>query len=103
MPLQPGKSKQVMDQNFHEFRHGQTFQKTAAKFGQENIPVGLDDAFKAFIAQAVETAGQPKAAKAPQFTPEAEKPRGSWVLEIPGPNVIAHPPCQLARVPPGCP
>lgn len=39
-----------------------------AKFGQENIPVGLTDDFRAFIASAVEGAGKPRPR---QFTPEA--------------------------------
>ncbi len=34
MPLLKGKSKKVMAENFHEFRHGKTFAKTAAKFGK---------------------------------------------------------------------
>jgi hypothetical protein len=35
MPLKPGKSKRVMDQNFHEFRHGKTFARTKRKFGAD--------------------------------------------------------------------
>lgn len=34
MPLKPGSSRAVKDQNFHEFRHGKTFAKTEAKFGK---------------------------------------------------------------------
>lgn len=34
MPLKKGKSKQVMEENFHEFRHGKTFARTARKFGK---------------------------------------------------------------------
>ena len=34
MPLKPGKSKAVKQQNFHEFRHGKTFAKTQAKSGK---------------------------------------------------------------------
>lgn len=42
-----------------------------ARFGQENIPVGPTDEFKAFIASAVEEAGKPRVTKVPQFTSEA--------------------------------
>lgn len=35
MPLLKGKSKATKKKNFHEFRHGKTFKKTAAKFGKQ--------------------------------------------------------------------
>jgi hypothetical protein len=35
MSLQPGSSKAVKDQNFHEFRHGKTFARTRRKFGKK--------------------------------------------------------------------
>jgi hypothetical protein len=35
MPLQKGKSKKVIDKNFHDFRHGQTFAKTEKKSGKK--------------------------------------------------------------------
>ena len=34
MPLIKGKSKATKKKNFHEFRHGKTFRKTAAKYGK---------------------------------------------------------------------
>jgi hypothetical protein len=34
MPLKSGKSKKVVSENFHEFRHGKTFAHTAKKFGK---------------------------------------------------------------------
>lgn len=34
MPLKSGSSKATQDGNFHEFRHGKTFAKTAARFGK---------------------------------------------------------------------
>jgi hypothetical protein len=34
MPLKSGSSKATMDENFHEFRHGKTFAKTASKYGK---------------------------------------------------------------------
>ena len=34
MPLKSGSSKATQDGNFHEFRHGKTFAKTAARFGR---------------------------------------------------------------------
>ena len=33
MPLTPGKSRAVVSQNIREFSKGQTYQKTASKFG----------------------------------------------------------------------
>ncbi len=33
MPLLKGTSKKVVDENFHEFRHGKTFAHTEKKFG----------------------------------------------------------------------
>ena len=35
MPMQKGTSKRVTEDNFHEFRHGKTFKKTAARYGKE--------------------------------------------------------------------
>ncbi len=35
MPLKPGKSKKVVEENFDEFRHGPTFQKTMRKYGKK--------------------------------------------------------------------
>jgi hypothetical protein len=35
MPLLRGKSKATKRKNFHEFRHGKTFKRTAAKFGKK--------------------------------------------------------------------
>ena len=35
MPLQQGSSEKVKANNFDEFRHGPTFAKTQAKFGQK--------------------------------------------------------------------
>ena len=35
MPMKRGTSKRVTEENFHEFRHGKTFKKTAAKFGKK--------------------------------------------------------------------
>ena len=35
MPMTPGSSDKVKQANFHEFRHGETFKKTAAKFGKD--------------------------------------------------------------------
>lgn len=35
MPLLKGKSKAAKRRNFHEFRHGRTFQRTARKFGKK--------------------------------------------------------------------
>ena len=43
MPLQPGKSKAVQEQNFHEFRHGKTFKRTAAKFGKANAVKQMEE------------------------------------------------------------
>ena len=34
MPLLPGKSRSVQEQNFHELRHGKTFAHTQKKFGK---------------------------------------------------------------------
>lgn len=35
MPLKKGRSKKVMDENFHELRHGPTYAHTRRKFGKE--------------------------------------------------------------------
>ena len=35
MPLIPGSSKKVQAQNFDEFRHGPTFQKTDNRYGKQ--------------------------------------------------------------------
>lgn len=35
MPLIPGRSKATKRKNFHEFRHGNTFKRTARKFGKK--------------------------------------------------------------------
>lgn len=35
MPLRKGKSKKTREANFHELRHGKTFQRTAKKFGKK--------------------------------------------------------------------
>lgn len=35
MPMKKGTSKRVTEENFHEFRHGKTFKRTAAKHGTE--------------------------------------------------------------------
>ena len=35
MPMRKGTSKKVTQENFHEFRNGKTFRKTAAKHGSE--------------------------------------------------------------------
>ncbi len=35
MPMLRGTSKKTTEENFHEFRHGKTFNKTAKKFGPE--------------------------------------------------------------------
>ena len=42
MPLQEGNSKKVVDQNFHEFRHGKTFAKTEKKFGKAKADAQLE-------------------------------------------------------------
>ena len=34
MPLKKGRSKKVVDRNFHELRHGKQYAKTARKFGK---------------------------------------------------------------------
>lgn len=33
MPLKPGTSKETVEENFHDFRHGRTFKHTSRKFG----------------------------------------------------------------------
>ena len=33
--MKKGTSKQTTEENFHEFRHGKTFKRTAGKFGKE--------------------------------------------------------------------
>lgn len=35
MPLVKSNSREATEKNFHEFRHGRTFHKTAAKFGKK--------------------------------------------------------------------
>jgi hypothetical protein len=35
MPMKRGTSKKTTEENFHEFRHGKTFRRTAAKHGTE--------------------------------------------------------------------
>ena len=35
MPLQPGNSKAVKAQNFHDFHHGKTYAHTKRKFGKK--------------------------------------------------------------------
>ena len=35
MPMKRGTSKRTTEGNFHEFRHGKTFRRTAAKHGTE--------------------------------------------------------------------
>lgn len=36
MPLEKGKSKKVLAENFHELRHGKTYAHTASKFGKKD-------------------------------------------------------------------
>jgi hypothetical protein len=33
--MKKGTSKRTTEENFHEFRHGKTFKRTAGKFGKE--------------------------------------------------------------------
>ena len=35
MPFEKSASKPATDRNFHDFRHGKTFKRTAAKFGRK--------------------------------------------------------------------
>jgi hypothetical protein len=35
MPLLKGRSRKIQKKNFHEFRHGKTFKRTAKKFGKK--------------------------------------------------------------------
>ena len=35
MPLKKGKSKKVMNKNFHELKHGKQYAKTARKYGKK--------------------------------------------------------------------
>lgn len=35
MPLTKGSSKAAMKSNFHDFRHGKTYARTARKFGKK--------------------------------------------------------------------
>jgi len=35
MPMKKGTSRKTTNENFHEFRHGKTFKRTAAKFGKK--------------------------------------------------------------------
>ena len=44
MPFIKSSSKEATKKNFHEFRHGPTFQKTAAKFGKAKAVKQMDAA-----------------------------------------------------------
>ena len=35
MPMKKVTSRKTTEENFHEFRHGKTFKRTAGKFGKE--------------------------------------------------------------------
>ena len=35
MPMRKSGSKSATEENFHEFRHGKTFKRTAGKFGKD--------------------------------------------------------------------
>lgn len=35
MPMKKGTSRKTTEENFHEFRHGKTFKKTAARLGKK--------------------------------------------------------------------
>jgi hypothetical protein len=35
MPLEKSASQGATERNFHDFRHGKTFRKTASKYGKE--------------------------------------------------------------------
>jgi hypothetical protein len=37
MPMKRGTSKRILNENFHEFRHGKTFKRTAARHGAEKV------------------------------------------------------------------
>lgn len=41
MPLLPGKSKSVIQQNFHDFRRGKTFARTLEKYGKKRADAQL--------------------------------------------------------------
>ena len=49
MPLKPGKSKQVQEENFHELRHGKQFAKTKQKFEEPDEKGFLQSAADALL------------------------------------------------------
>jgi len=59
MPLLKGKSKAAKRKNFHEFRHGPTFKRTAKKFGKKRALKQL----QAVVLSQARKSGKKRAAK----------------------------------------